>query len=88
MANHSPVERCKNPSRKRTVVFDVVYRVLWNDERKTFDVYRNEEKTGSFARDKATAIGLAIRAAQEDDAVLKISVTSIQDGKAVVEWSR
>ena len=88
MAYLPPSERRKNPSRKRTVAFDVVYRILWNDGRKSFDVYRNEEKTGSFAHDKATAIGLAIRAAQEEDVVLTISVTSIQDGRAVVEWSR
>jgi hypothetical protein len=88
MADLRPIERRKNPSRKRTVVFDVVYQVLWNDERKSFDVYRNEEKTGGFARDKATAIGLAISSAQKEAADLKISVTSLLNRKTTVEWSR
>jgi hypothetical protein len=88
MANLPPVERRRNPSRKWTIVFDVVYQVVWNDERKSFDVYRNDEKTGAFARDKATAIGIATSAAQKEAAGLKISVTSLLNRKTTVEWSR
>lgn len=88
MAIPPSVERRKNPSRKRGIAFDVTYWVLWNDARRTFDVYRDEGKNGAFARDKATAIGLAIRSAQEEDSALKIQVRSMQGGKSTVEWSR
>lgn len=81
------VERRKNPSRKREIVFHVVYQVHWNRARHTFDVYRNGEKTGAFARDKATAIGDAIRGAQQENPSLKISVSAMQNGKMTVEWS-
>ena len=88
MANLTIVERRKNPSRKREIIFDVVYQVHWNHRRYTFDVYRNGEKSGAFARDKATAIGVAIREAQQEDPSLKISVSSIQNGKLTVDWLR
>ena len=88
MAVPPPVERRKNPSRKRHISFDVTYWVVWNDGRRTFDVIRDDAKTGAFARDKATAIGLAIRLAQQEDSALKIQVKSMQGGKSTVEWSR
>ena len=81
-------ERRKNGSRKRTVAFDVVYQVRWNDERRTFDVFRDKDATGAFAQDKHTAIRLAIRAAQREESGLKVIVSSIQDDKPKAEWSR
>ena len=88
MPTPSSFERRKNPSRKREIAFDVTYWVLWNDQRKRFDIFRGKEKTGAFARDKATAVGLAIRSAQEEDRTLKIQLKSIHNGKTTVEWSR
>ena len=88
MAIPPSVERRKNPSRKREIAFDVTDWVLWNDAHRTFDVYRDEKKTGAFARDKPTAVGLAIRSAQEEDRALRIQVKSMQGGKSTVEWSR
>jgi len=79
-------ERRKNPARKRAV--DVAYEVRWNAERRTFDIYRSNVKTGGFARDKATAVGLARRDAEGEAQDLSATVSSLQDGDLKVEWSR
>lgn len=88
MAKSQTVERRKNPSRRRQISFDVAYQVLWNSHRHTFDVYRAEEKTGASARDKATAIGLAVSLAQQEAVDVKVSVSSMQNEKMTIEWSR
>ena len=80
-------ERRRNPARRRAMV-DIKYEIIWNDDRRTFDVYRAEAKTGAFARDKATAIGLAILDAQQEPPDFKVAVLSSRDGKTIVEWSR
>ena len=79
-------DRRKNPARKKLI--DVAYQVLWNAERRTFDVDRAGAPTGSFARDRATAIGLAIRDAEKDaQQGLKVVVYSRLDGRQNIEWS-
>jgi hypothetical protein len=88
MSDSSTGERRKNPSRKREMAFDVVYQVHWNPTRHTFDVYRDGENTGAFARDKAGAVGVAVREAQQEDGSPKISVSSFQNGRLTVEWCR
>jgi hypothetical protein len=78
-------ERRKNPARKKTV--DVAYEVRWNDERRTFDIYRANVKTGSFARDRATAIGLARREAEAEPSGHTVTVSFLQDGEMIMEWT-
>ena len=79
-------DRRKNPARKKPI--DVAYQVTWNAERRTFDVFRGGELTGGFARDRATAIGLAIRDAEQDARQgLKVVVYSRLDGRQNTEWS-
>jgi hypothetical protein len=83
----SGVERRKNPSRKKIAAIGISYTIEWNEARRTFDIYRDGAKTGGFARDKATAIGMATGDAQREPQGVKVAVFSIRDGKAVVEWS-
>jgi hypothetical protein len=66
----------------------VEYRVAWDQERGRFDIFRDRERTASFSRQQATAIGLAIREAQREGAESgdKIIVTSMHNGKRIVEW--
>jgi hypothetical protein len=87
MAETPTVERRKYPSRKRAA-FDVTYRVLWNDGQHAFAIYRNGEQSGPFTRDKATALDRAVTAAQQEEIGLKVSVSSLRNGKTVVEWCR
>jgi hypothetical protein len=67
---------------------DIIYNVVWNSERRAFDVQRDGLRLGSFARDKSTAVGLAIREAKLEatGSIQKIIVVSHQDGRRVVEW--
>jgi hypothetical protein len=78
-------ERRKNPARKKTV--DVGYEVRWNADRRTFDIYRCDVKTGGFARDRATAIGLARRDAEAEPPGRTVTVSCLLDGELKVEWS-
>jgi hypothetical protein len=79
-------ERRKNLARKKPI--DVAYQVTWNAERRTFDVFRAGVVTGSFARDRTTAIGLAIRAAEKDaEQGLMVVVYSRLNGRQNTEWS-
>jgi hypothetical protein len=80
------VERRKNPARKKRV--DLVYQIVWNASRKTYDVLRAGQSNGSFARDKDTAIGLAIREAQaEAQNGVKVQVCSVANGSQQTEWT-
>ena len=79
-------ERRKNLARKKPI--DLAYQVIWNAERRTFDVNRAGAPTGSFARDRATAIGLAIRLAEKDAKQgLRVEVYSRLNGRQNTEWS-
>ena len=67
----------------------VEYRVAWDQERSRFDIFRGADRTPSFSRQQATAIGLAIREAQQE-AILtgkKIIVTSMRNGRRIMEWN-
>jgi hypothetical protein len=86
MGDKPSPERRKNPARKKQI--DLAYQVIWNPERKTFDIFRAGASTGSFACDRSTAIGLAIRDAQKDaQQGLKVVVYSRLDGDQHTEWS-
>ena len=80
-------ERRKNPARRRAPV-DVKYQILWNEERRGFDIYRAETKTEFFASDKTAAVSVAIRQAECEAPGLKVTVSALQNGKNTVEWSR
>jgi hypothetical protein len=73
----------------RGKIYDVEFFIFWNAERRTFDVERNGVPTGSFAKDKKTAIELAARAAQFENREGKTAVvySTNADGKLIVEWS-
>jgi hypothetical protein len=77
----------KAPS-KHTKPHAVEYRVAWNQERGRFDILRAEERTASFSRQQGTAVGLAIREAQREASKSgeKIIVTSMRNGKRIMEW--
>jgi hypothetical protein len=71
------------------VIYDVEFFIVWNATRRTFDIERDGERNGSFARDKNTAFGLASRAAQFENREGETAVvyTTNADGKLVVERS-
>jgi hypothetical protein len=80
------VERRKNPARKKRV--DLVYQIVWNANRKTYDVLRAGAANGSFARDKDTAINMAIREAElEAQKGVKVQVCSLANGSQQTEWT-
>ena len=64
MGDQAIPDRRKNPARKKPI--DLAYQGTWNAERRTFDIFRAGAPTGNFARDRATAVGLAIREAEKD----------------------
>jgi hypothetical protein len=68
--------------------YDVKFYVTWNQDRRLFDIKRDGVTTGSFARDKITAIGLAIADAQRVSAQGNTAcvVAYSQHGNRVVEW--
>ena len=67
---------------------DHEYFVLWNTERRSFDIDCDGRSTSQFAYDKSTAIGIAIREAQNDARLgLRAVVKSINNGAVRVEWS-
>jgi hypothetical protein len=74
---------------KRGKKHDVEFLIVWNAQRRTFDVERNGIATASFARDKNTAIGLVARGAQFDNREGKTAVvySTNADGNLIVEWS-
>jgi hypothetical protein len=74
---------------KRGRVYDVEFSIIWNAARRTFDIEQDGKPTGSFARDKSTAIGLASRAAQFENRDGRAAVVYMKnaDGKMIVEWS-
>jgi hypothetical protein len=66
------------------------YAVVWNPSTARFDVQRDNVPTLSFSFHKADAISIAIRKAERETlgSCQKIIVTSIKDGKRIVEWDR
>lgn len=70
-------------------IYDIEFSIVWNATRRSFDIERDGKYTGSFAKDKNTAVGLATRAAHFDNREGKTCVvyTTNADGKLVVEWS-
>ena len=79
-------ERRKNPARKRPT--GIEYLVTLDPDGKRWNVTRDGEPTGGFARDKSTAIGLAYREASAELASTggQLSVWSVQHGKRTKEW--
>jgi len=79
-------ERRKNPARKRPI--GVIYLVSQDDDGKRWTITRDDKPTGGFARDKATAIGMAYREASVElaSSAIPISVWSVQNGKRTKEW--
>jgi hypothetical protein len=79
----------KGKSSKRPAKdYDVKFYVTWNQDRRLFDIKRDGVTTGGFARDKITAIGLAIADAQrvsaQGDTACVFAYS--QHGNRVVEW--
>lgn len=74
--------------RNGTAAPDHEFSVVWSQERARFDVCRDGVRSGAFARDRSTAIGIAIREARQEALLtgFKIVVSSMLDGKRVVEW--
>ena len=79
-------DRRKNGARRHDI--DIAYQVLWNERQRAFDIQRAGVATGNSSKDKGTAIGMAIRNAQDDAKEgRKVVVYSRRDGKQNVEWS-
>ena len=74
---------------KGSKTYEVVFSIVWNASRRTFDIERDGKPTGSFAKDRNTAIGLAGRAAQFETREGRTAVVygTNADGKRVVVWS-
>lgn len=66
----------------------VEYRVEWSQARGRFDIFRNADRMPSFSPQQATAIGLAVQGAKQEATQTgeKIIVTSMRNGKRIVEW--
>lgn len=78
-----------NPASKKTRTHDHEYHVVWNSVRRRWDIERDGGFAGSFAQDKSTAIGLAVREAQRDAHQGLDVVVCVQqkDGSFLLEWS-
>jgi len=65
------------------------YVVTWNSARRSWDVHLNGVGTGTFAYDKDTAIGLAVRRAQKDreNGIMAIVRSKRENEQTKVEWS-
>lgn len=64
------------------------YRVAWTQERRRFDVFRGAVLTASFSTGHRIAVGLALLEAKREAAHTgqKVIVTSMRDGRRIVEW--
>ena len=67
---------------------DHEFRVTWNQERSRFDIYRDTERTPSFSYQRSAAVGHAIREARQEASKTgkNIVVTSMNNGKRIIEW--
>jgi hypothetical protein len=73
---------------KHRAMFDHEFSVVWSQERTRFEICRDGERTAAFSRNQSTAIGFALREAQQEallngDAII---VSSMRDGRRIVEW--
>lgn len=66
----------------------MTYLVTLDANASRWNVCRQGVKTGGFARDKSTAIGLAYREASLEQATTgnDVTVWSVQNGKRKKEW--
>lgn len=79
-------ERRKNGTRPQAV--DIAYQVTWNEQKRVFEIQRAGQLTGSTAKNKSSAINLAIHDAELDARDGRtVVVYSRRDGKQAVEWS-
>jgi hypothetical protein len=92
-ATSGPLKSGNRMATPRKITFrterDHEFSVIWNRERSRFDVYRDARRTPSFSYQRGTAVGIAIREAQQEAMLTgqKIIVTSTNIGKRVIEWS-
>lgn len=78
-------DRRKNISRQKA---DVTYEVVWSDERRTYEVYRNGQKTRAFANDQDRAVEFATDLAQRDKGLgLDALVFAERDGTKSLAWA-
>jgi hypothetical protein len=68
---------------------DHEYHVVWNGARRSWDIHRDDGRTGAFAYDKSTAVGVAIREAQIDhgQGLDVIVCVEQKDGTFKQEWA-
>jgi hypothetical protein len=68
---------------------DHEYHVVWNPTRRSWDVERDGGRSGQFAYDRDTAIGLAVREARNEASQGLDVVVCVQqkDGTFHLEWS-
>jgi hypothetical protein len=68
--------------------YDIKFYVVWNQDRRAFDVKRDGVPTGHFAKDKSTAIDLAIAKAQllTSQGSSACVYAYSQHGNRVVQW--
>lgn len=80
--------RLAKKTQNRKPAPDHQFSVVWNQERRRFDIFRDAMRTASFARDRSTAVGIAIREAQQEARLTgkTLAVSSVRDGKRIVEW--
>lgn len=79
-------ERRKNGTRPQAI--DIAYQVVWNEQKRVFEIQRAGQLTGGTAKNKSSAISLAIRDAEIDAKDgHTVVVYSRRDGRQAVEWS-
>ena len=79
-------ERRKNGTRRQGV--DIAYQVIWNEQKRLFEIQRAGQLTGGTAKNKSSPIGLAIQGAEVDAKDGRtVVVYARRDGRQAVEWS-
>jgi hypothetical protein len=73
--------------RQQTPTLAVLYSVEQDQNDGRWNILRGGAPTGAYARDKSTAIGLALQSAsREANADLKTAVFSVENRKRTKEW--
>ncbi len=77
----------RHPS-KHTKPHEIEYRVAWDQVQARFAVYRQTERTPHFSPVRNVAVALAIQDADREATASgkKIIVTSMRNGKRILEW--
>jgi hypothetical protein len=86
MTSRVPLRRRRGSTRQ--TFLGLVFQVVWNSVRRTFDIKCDGAPIGRYAQDRDTAIVIATREARKEAAKgQEAAVYSIRDGIERIEWT-